>query len=193
LNLQQGNEMKWFNVLVDRGALANRVVGTLALALVWSLGSLGSLGATSSAHAGVVNYCGVIGENVQFSNIVETSTGFVGPMYGQPISDGGDTLTSPGLGFLTQSLGGNLSLVDGRLQMTIAAENGFVFDELNVETLGSYFGLATMRWPWPTRLPRFRRMGCFIPTAQRFSKREPIRPAFRQTTPSVSPKPMRSS
>jgi len=95
----------------------------------------------SSTSASLVEYCDVVGSHVSFGGLVETSTGAGGPMYGQPISDG-DDLVAPALGFLAQSAGGGIQLVDGRLQMTITAEPGFVFDEINVAAFGSYFGIG---------------------------------------------------
>ena len=108
----------------------------LSASLIFGLMSVLS----SSVSAGLVEYCDVTGDNVVFSGLVETTTGSV-EMYGQPFADG-DTLVSNGLGFLTQSVGGGVELVDGRLQMTIMANEGFLFNELNVSALGSYFGLG---------------------------------------------------
>lgn len=95
---------------------------------------------TCGVSAGIVEYCDVTGQDVSFTSMVETSTSD-GVRYGQPFADG-NTLVSSGPGFLTQSTGGDVQLIDGRLQMTITADDGFLFDEINVEMLGSYFGLG---------------------------------------------------
>ncbi len=94
----------------------------------------------SQANAGILDYDDVIGQDVTFTNLVETST-LGGELYGQPFADDGDLISS-GSGFLAQSAGGGIQLVDGRLQLTVTADTGFVFDEISVETLGSYFGIG---------------------------------------------------
>ena len=92
------------------------------------------------AECSIVRYCNVTAENVEFLSIVESSTG-QGPMYGQPWSRH-NTLVSSGIGFLAQSNAGNIELIDGRLQLSIQAEDGFLFDQISVSTLGSYFGFG---------------------------------------------------
>ena len=115
----------------------NRFATTVGCAIVIVLSSLHGV---STVSAGIVNYTNVFGDHVEFTNLVETSTS-AGPKYGQPVADA-DTLVSQGIGFLAQSVAGQVVLVDGRLQLVITAEPGFVFDQINVQTLGSYFGFS---------------------------------------------------
>lgn len=89
--------------------------------------------------AGLV-YSNVTGTNVSFVDMTETTTGS-GPIFGQPNAVG-DSIFAPGTGLLTQSTGGGISLVDGRLQLTIDAAPGFEFNQIDVEQLGSYFGFG---------------------------------------------------
>lgn len=97
------------------------------------------IGLASPLSADMV-YSNVSGDNVVFVDMMETTTG-TGPIYGQPTPDG-DSILAPGTGLLTQSTGGGISMVDGRLQLTIEAAPGFEFDRIDVEQLGSYFGFG---------------------------------------------------
>ncbi|MGI9517144.1 MAG: hypothetical protein ACR2NP_08870 [Pirellulaceae bacterium] len=94
----------------------------------------------SRVDADIVEYCDVNSLSIDFVDLVETSTG-EGEMYGQAV-DAGDAIEMPGIGFLTAAAGGSISLVDGRLQMTIESNDGSLFDELLVEQFGSYFNVG---------------------------------------------------
>ena len=93
---------------------------------------------TVAAAADIVTYSDLDGDFVLFQNLTETST-VEGPVYGQPTISG-DTIRAPGTGFLSQSVAGDLDLVDGRLQLSIIADEGFQFDQITVTELGSFFG-----------------------------------------------------
>ncbi len=92
-------------------------------------------------QANLIIYSNTSGSNVSFTSICETSTA-PGPFYGQPMAVG-NTAVSPGLGFLSTSASGQIDLVNGRLQMTISADPGFLFDSIRVDQLGSFLGFGT--------------------------------------------------
>ena len=108
-----------------------RVAMALLLCLTWGI---------HSATADIVFYCDISSTSVDFEDLVETSTG-MGEKYGQPV-DAGDAIEMPGIGLLTQSAGGSIQMIDGRLQMTIESNDGSFFDELTVEQFGSYFNVG---------------------------------------------------
>ncbi len=94
-----------------------------------------------AAEANLVMYADTFGNDVSFTSITETSTA-AGPWYGQPVGVG-NTALSPGIGFLSQAANAQLEMINGRLQMTIAADPGFLFNSIRVDQLGSFlsFGL----------------------------------------------------
>ncbi len=88
-------------------------------------------------QADVVCYPDLSGDNVLFQDIVESSME-VGPLYGNPTVSG-DQISFPAAGFAVQSINGDISFMNGRLDMTIRAKPGQLIDSLTFEEFGSFF------------------------------------------------------
>lgn len=108
--------------------------------MTWTLLTLVTCCGSGRAEANLVKYSDVFGSAVTFSGICETSTE-TGPFYGQPVAMG-DAVVSPGVGFLTQSVNGQIGMVNGRLQMTLTADPGFLIDGVSINQSGSWLGFG---------------------------------------------------
>lgn len=120
--------------------LGQSPLSRLVASMLFGIGFIGLSGLANQARADVITYADVMANDVVFADLEESSTD-TGPFYGTP-SSMGNTLISPGTGFLSQSVNGSVELIDGRLQMTIVADPGFVIDFIDVDLFGSYFGFG---------------------------------------------------
>ena len=87
--------------------------------------------------ADTVHYADLEGDSVFFEFISETSLG-CGPLFDEP-SISGDTIKFPGFGFASQAVNGDVSLINGRLDMTIRAKPGEQIESITFSEFGSLF------------------------------------------------------
>ena len=93
-----------------------------------------------TVNADIIEYGDFAGANVDFIDVTERSDE-VGALFGVPAVNG-DSLSFMPENFNSQSEDGGVDFIDGALSFVVQGQNGFMFDSISVDEIGSFLDLG---------------------------------------------------